>query len=851
MIPIIAFSFCLSVYAQGNSNERKQLKELIVNGLSKEKSVSRFHNLDKTIYKAYSDILQYEIDNDAKNAESAVAKIGGILDAYIELKDKNADEIEISFFAREKFFKTWQLIVKHKLTDNILDEGMTVCVDNLNLLRERGPNNRAANYAIGALEAVNAFPNHPKANLWKTYAEAVWSDWYGPGDSYEPSYVSHNVSRLIQLGLKLGKTKELTSEKLKQTYFRYRDQVSPSGLAVTPGDGEPYDQQSYVVALKEIAGVCPDETIIWALKQAYLGGTIAKGRRTEADFEKEFPQYAKMKTTPPNVGAAIQNLYPATYKQPDRMILAPSRQANIPYAAFWIQDDCNYLYHGGIGDSRGDLYHYEVDNVLLIADRGRYDWPAWNNLLVVGEADGEFPYNQTYGTQANRWYTGSANLRVARAYLPNKNYEKTPDGESEPGLQNKNSPYGYLIGNPDALSGNNDSINLREVKIELALLPTAGEESVGKVFPGRTWWGGYEGRNNCPSDVPVEVMLSNLVVSGEAGEKVLMPLDKITEKLKFSFIVPNKSQNFKETPLNDSDLQVVTDPETGKKVIKITTRFGRTVIRIKLNEKFNLTSEYSRIELSYKYLTPISKWTRVPIQLGINGSSIQNNLKLDQQQGGIITGSKAYNRNSDSYGEVCYRAIWSSDSKWNRRTLLTEEGVLLVMDEFLPGSKADGKVAGPVWHLPSTPQSGKMNVSTYDWFDASILHNPATARSFTDKFNEASKNLFVALKAPLESESGVQFQPKHWKTDDYAVFSKQTLRANKPVCWLSVLIPHDANLSAKELVDLKNGNGLKIVEKSYGDYSIELKVNDSKWKHQPLMINFNKNGEWKITRKEK
>ena len=845
------FTCLVCVNAQGYINERKQLKEMIVKELSKAKSVSRFHNLDKTINKAYSDIVLYEKDKDANKAASAVSKIGGILDAYIELENKNASEIEISFFAREKFFKTWAALKANKLTDNTLDRGMEVCLNKLDLVQERGPNNRAANYAIGALEAVNAFPNHPKAKLWKDYAEAVWNDWYGPGDSYEPSYVSHNISRLIQLGLRLGKTEELTSEKLKQTYFRYRDHISPSGLAVTPGDGEPYDQKSYVEALKEIAGVFPDETIIWALKMAYLGGSMATGRRTESDFGKDFPQFAKLKATPPNVGAAIQYLYPATYKQPDRMILAPSRQPNVPYAAFWIQDDCNYLYHGGIGDTRGDLYHNEVDNVLLIADRGRYDAPAWNNLFIVCEPDGEFPFNQTNGTQANRWYKGSANLRVSRAFLPNNNYLDVLGAESQRGLRCKESPYGYFFGNPDALSGNNDLIDLKEVRIEFALLPKAGEKSVGKVFPGRTWWGGYESRNNCPSDVPVEVMLSNLIISGPLGEKTLIPLDKVAENIEFSFIAPDAKQKFKEEPIKEGDLQVVTDPETGKKVIKLTTRYGRTVLKVKLNEKFNLTTQYSRIELSYKYVTPISGWTRVPIQLGINGSALQNSLKLDQQQGGVITGSAAYNRNNDCYGEVSYSAIWTSDSKWNRKTLLTEEGVLLVMDEFLPGSKADGKVAGPVWHLPSSPQTGKIDGSTINWYDASILHNPETTRAFTNKFNEASKNLFVAFKAPNGSESGVQYQPKHWETNDYAVFSNCKLEINKPTCWLSVLVPHDANLSAKEFADSKSGNGLKITEKGLGEYTIELKLNNSKWNHQPLIINFNKNGEWKITRLQK
>lgn len=833
--------------------QRTKLTENIVKACQRAYTVTRYHSMDKEINRAYDALEQYKVDKNPAQAAIAVEVMGGILDAFTHFKGNPDMNIEISFFAREKFFKMWQELQRLKLCDKAMNEGMAVCLTSLDMIQERGANNRSANFAIGALEAAKAFPKDRRAKDWRAYAEAVWNDWYVPGDSYEPGYVMHNLPRLIALGSRLGKTKELQGEKLRKTFYRYRDHVSPSGLACQPGDGEPYSQSDYAAALAAAMEVAPDSTILWALKKAYMGGTLTTGRRTEADFAKAYPQYAAMKAVAPQVGAAIQCSYPDTYKSPDRMILAPSRQDGAPYAAFWIQDDCNYLYHGGQSDTRGDLYHYEVDGVMMMADRGRYEFPGWANTLVVADADHEFPLAQTAGVRSGRWYRGSANLRVARAYMPSEKYYVVKgDNANHFGLQSADAPYGYTWGNPDALAGANDELDLKEVKLEFALLPVAGEASVGKVFEGRTWWGGYEMRNVCPSDTPVELLISDLTISGAAGEKIVVPFDKITDNISFGFIAPDAKQKFAQSPLPASATAIVTDPETGKKALKITTQYGRTVLKVKVNEKFNLTKDYSRIDLSYKYLTPIYGWTRVPIHVGINGSNVQNNIVFDDtRQGGIMTESKAYNRAGDSYGQISYRAIWTHDSKWTRRTLLTSEGIMLVIDQFTPGKRAAGKVAGAVWHLPGAPQCGNADASTAQWFDASMLHSPANTRSFTDKFGEATKHLFVTFKSPLGYVNGIQYQPKHWFTDDYAVYSKVDLEADKEVCMLSVLIPHDANLPASKIGVLKRGQGLKITEATPGKYRVELRIDDKSWGHKPLRIDFDNQGQWRVDRLSK
>ena len=287
----------------------------------------------------------------------------------------------------------------------------------------------------------------------------------------------------------------------------------------------------------------------------------------------------------------------------------------------------------------------------------------------------------------------------------------------------------------------------------------------------------------------------------------------------------------------------MTDSETGKQVLRIRTKYGRTVLRIQMNEQINVNDDYSRIGLSYKYVTPIKGWTRVPILIAFNDNDMKHNLRLDRQQGGILTDAKAENKAEDSYGSVSYKEIWTHDSSWKRSSILTKEGFLIVLDEFRPGKAADKLVAGPVWHVPSAPHCGNSDGPTADWFDASLLHYPAHARAFTDKYGEGNKNLFIAFDAPAGYENGIQYQPKHWKNDDYAIYSKCALEAGKAIRWLSVLIPHSANMDA-----IKLSKDVKIKNQGEKGYTVNIKWRDRVATPVNLEIYMGINDDWKVIR---
>ena len=772
------------------------------------------------------------------------------------------------------------LLDKEGMLDDAYREDFRAMVEDHFTIRERGPNNRAANSAMGCAYAAQLWPHSHMAKDWQAYAEAVWNDWYEPGDTYEPAYIGHD-RLMIKIGQVLGKNEELKGEKLRQTYERYLGSISPNGHVVTPGDGVKFDSEAFHVVFRSIMEVCPTPEYLWGLKSTYL----ASGDKSDEDFYREYPQYKDMEVRQPAWKAKVLYRWPATYKTPDQLILCPQRKPNGPFASFWIWDSCNVLYHGGVSDTRGDLTHYEVDGKMLIADHGRFAWPGWNNTLIVSEPDAEYPFRGTVGLNAGRWYRGSSDMRDARVYLPSEDFPLHPT-HMNPWLHNamleKRRPYGYMWGNPDGPAGKNDVLDLKEIRLEFALLPPGGE-SESKVFPvpESSWWLGSEDRNVCPSEGPVDILIRDLFVAGPKGEKTLIALEKITDRLTFSFMPPKKKgkegsgpAGFDPQPIAGEDLKkvasIVTDPKTGKKALKLTTRFGRTVLQIAFDGvRLNLTKDYNRLGFWYKYVTPIENWVRTPIHIGINGSAIQANLWLDRQQGGIITDSKAAAKGEDTYGSVSYQSIWTYDTTWQRRMILTKEGILVVRDELTPGTSADGMVAGPVWHLLNAPNQGVLyanrwedgslwfdankNGTTAEWFDAPSVHMPDALqkrRPGVTLPGENAMNLMIAFGPAPGRINGTQFQPKPlFYANDYAVYNQATLRAGRKEIFVSVLIPHAPELLPETIAESGGSGGLRVNTFEDGRSVVKIEVKHKIWERPPITVEMKPGDEWSVCRK--
>ena len=132
-------------------------------------------------------------------------------------------------------------------------------------------------------------------------------------------------------------------------------------------------------------------------------------------------------------------------------------------------------------------------------------------------------------------------------------------------------------------------------------------------------------------------------------------------------------------------------------------------------------------------------------------------------------------------GSLRYTGWFTPDTTLDRELTLTRSGVLVVRDVVGPGPMAEGRVAGPVWHVASTdpPKEGP------HWFASA----------------GGGMGLVVWFESAPDRDVGCQTFDVWGKDDQRAVFARETLHAGRPVRFVSVLVPHDRRTDATALAE--------------------------------------------------
>ena len=145
-------------------------------------------------------------------------------------------------------------------------------------------------------------------------------------------------------------------------------------------------------------------------------------------------------------------------------------------------------------------------------------------------------------------------------------------------------------------------------------------------------------------------------------------------------------------------------------------------------------------------------------------------------QAAEITSARVDARQGDQYGRFDAADWFTADTQLRRRMVLLHEGALVVCDRVQPGPAADGWQAGPIWHLRAEPQAGA------NWYNA-----------------PGREELLVWLSPSPGRSCGVQTTVLWSGTKPFTVYSKERLKANRPVEFLSVLMPHGPDVAAAPL----------------------------------------------------
>jgi len=196
---------------------------------------------------------------------------------------------------------------------------------------------------------------------------------------------------------------------------------------------------------------------------------------------------------------------------------------------------------------------------------------------------------------------------------------------------------------------------------------------------------------------------------------------------------------------------------------------------------------------------------------------------------------------ADAYGFVEFTRYVQADTRLTRRMVLTEEGMLVIADHLAPGESVDGAAAGSLWKLNAIDQRGE------NWFNQPVLHAFKPQQDAIDPRRWASELLVYHAKSPGRETGAFDWENVKGKRPNYryTAYSKQTLRAGRPVTFVTVLVPHPERISAEEIA---RGIAPKVDEK--GNVTVVIDRRDDKDGLRVTVRIDNRNGSWRVTRQK-
>jgi hypothetical protein len=155
------------------------------------------------------------------------------------------------------------------------------------------------------------------------------------------------------------------------------------------------------------------------------------------------------------------------------------------------------------------------------------------------------------------------------------------------------------------------------------------------------------------------------------------------------------------------------------------------------------------------------------------------------------TAAKVETSAKGRYGSLTVDGYFTPGTKLTRRIVQLDDGTLVVHDTLLPDADADGRNAGPVWHLDSDGAPTLVAPGVYDatGFYNTKLRSRSTARLLV--VMEQSPGRSFGSERPLS--------PLWADVNPYATYARQTLKKNVPVSVVTVLMPNDGSTAAATL----------------------------------------------------
>ncbi len=274
------------------------------------------------------------------------------------------------------------------------------------------------------------------------------------------------------------------------------------------------------------------------------------------------------------------------------------------------------------------------------------------------------------------------------------------------------------------------------------------------------------------------LVIDNIRISGPRGEKVLFDFEN--------------GMDWK----GSKTLAIVEDATTGKHGLKIPI-VNNGVSSEALGLQVNL-ADYMTFSMDVKWLG--KKRPRVQLRPSVDNSgwAALESMTLAAH----VKSASTEMRGKDAYARVEFSPYASFDSSLVRQFILTEEGILCVRDELLPGKSVDGFHGGSLWQMYSVDTKGPNWFSTRGEraFHSADLSDATDYRSGMLAWFGSQPGQTVGLKEiPGGKPEGGTYQDLQRDKDWRIAFSEKTIHAGTPVSFNLVIQPHSADANPNEL----------------------------------------------------
>ena len=135
-----------------------------------------------------------------------------------------------------------------------------------------------------------------------------------------------------------------------------------------------------------------------------------------------------------------------------------------------------------------------------------------------------------------------------------------------------------------------------------------------------------------------------------------------------------------------------------------------------------------------------------------------------------------------------------------------------------------------------------------EWFDANMMPEGNDGKGYEDSRGASLTNLFIGFASNSKMQNGMQFQPKHWKSNDYAVYSKTHLTGGKPVVFTSVLFPHSSKNAVNDVAKNIKESGLSIQVLEDGMSRVIINSQSLIWAYPHMTIEIGSGEKWNVFR---